>query len=80
MTTFVLLAPQNDELVRMPGEKSEEKRRCNKDLKRFTEKKNSNNNNKYKLSLLGFVNVFYGETDISKLNYNKNHTASDMSV
>ena len=28
LTTFVLLAPQNDELVRMPGEKSEEKRRC----------------------------------------------------
>ena len=23
LTTFVLLAPQNDELVRMPGEKSE---------------------------------------------------------
>ena len=43
-------------------------------------KKNSNNNNKYKLSLPGFFSVFYGETDISKLNYNKNHTASDMSV
>ena len=28
LATFVLLAPQNDELVRMPGEKSEEKRRC----------------------------------------------------
>ena len=28
LTTFVLLAPQNDELVRMPGEKSEEKRGC----------------------------------------------------
>ena len=79
MTTFVLLAPQNDELVRMPGEKSEEKRRCNKDNSSL-EKKNSNNNNKYKLSLPGFFSVFYGETDISKLNYNKNHTASDMSV
>ena len=28
LATFVLLAPQNDELVGMPGEKSEEKRRC----------------------------------------------------
>ena len=27
LATFVLLAPQNDELVGMPGEKSEEKRR-----------------------------------------------------
>ena len=34
----------------------------------------------YKLSLLGFVRVFYGETDIGKRNYNKNHTACDMSV
>ena len=28
LTTFVLLAPLNDELVRMPGGESEEKRRC----------------------------------------------------
>ena len=30
LATFVLLAPQNDELVRMPKEKSEEKRTCKK--------------------------------------------------
>ena len=34
-----MLAPQNDELVRMPGEKANGKAKVyNKDLKRFTEK------------------------------------------
>ena len=67
----------------MPGEKANGKAKVhNKDLKRFTEKtaEETCNNNNYKLSLLGFVRVFYGETDIGKRNYNKNHTACDMSV
>ena len=50
LTTFVLLAPQNDELVRMPGEKKRRKEKVYKDLNRFAEN-NSKNNKKFKTLL-----------------------------